>query len=439
MTISIRRTLLLLFALTYVLRSLKAFEIICLPNTGNSTCSVKKLQVLGKGQIISDVKKGDLIPQELYIYDQSLNYIPKNLGEKFPSLISLKIQRSKFMGLVRENFERLKSLKELNFWNNELKELASDVFNDLLELETLDLSDNDLKLIAEKLFSKLSNLKNLNLDSNELTEIDLNLFRNNIYLETLSMKDNNLKKLPSLVFRNSKNLLEIELDNNDLRSLPENIFEGIKDLKKLTASNNLISFIGASNVQKIKSLITNDFQYNICTKSLAHNYGIDELIKVIEDNCMSDKDIQIEWLDDKIVELKRLKRESENELHCAEQEIMSNSDNINSTRVFLADLIKSKNEAFAETPSYDNLIAKLKAEFSFELKNVSSLLHYEIKKVAEHVKPNLQSNFDTEAQIKMELNQTSTTTKNELVKALATKLESVKNDVKCDSEKISTP
>lgn len=322
----------------------KAFDLECLPSN-NETCVVKSLHISDKSETIDKVNgvSDNFKIMEIYIYGQQVQHLPLNIGEKFSSLKTLKVQRSELNKIVRGDFKGIENLELISFHNNDLEQIDYNVFYDLQLLTDFDLSNNLLTSLHHKVFNKLISLKVLNLDSNDLREIDAGLFRNNKNLTILSIKNNVLKILPTLIFETLKSLEVVALSNNEIGDLQDQLFINNKQLKEISVADNEITGIGRQNFDIFRKLERFNFFYNPCTKNLKFDTQlstIDNLITVIEKDCAVDNNTRVFWLEKEIHEIKRFKREDSNKLQCDEMELESNRNDINSTRDIILDKLK---------------------------------------------------------------------------------------------------
>ncbi|CRL03594.1 CLUMA_CG016744, isoform A [Clunio marinus] len=349
--------------------------------TNDSSCLDINIVITYSGVEIDIIDKNIENIKELHIVKQIMKYFPTNLGKKFPSITNLHIQTSQLMKIERNNFQTIKQLNTLNLRDNELADIERETFDDLLLLEYLDLSDNKLKELDRRLFNKLTNLKTLILESNYIEEIDLNLFKNTRKLKTLSLSNNFLRKLPTYIFRNLNQMEELQLDDNDLVGLQNHLFENNKNLRKLTVANNVIQSIGKDNFELLSNLSEHNFLFNTCTHDLKPDYSIDELKLTIENNCTVDKDAEILWLNDEIVEIKRFKREDEEKLECAEIEQQRENDAIISN---LTDIFNDLTNLKAQNEKLENQLLRTQTLILAEItgsKNVNRPTD-ELKKVS---------------------------------------------------------
>lgn len=390
-----------------------AIDLKCL-KSGNLTCVVEDLRITNHNQNIKKVQNDDNVKfVEFFVYDKTVNFLPSNLGESFPFLESVKVQRSKLKEITSKDFKIAKKLKVLNFWNNDLQRIERNTFDDLLLLEEIDLSENNLNELHTKLFRKLLNLKTLNLDSNNLAKIDVNLFRSNLNLKSLSLQENSLIELPIYVFKNLKQLEHLNVNYNEITSLQDHIFDDNELLMELFVADNAITAVGMNNIARIETMKKHNFLYNPCTESLKKGYNTKDLAKVLKENCAANDKTTISWLRGEVEQIKRFKRENDEKLECSEQEIVQSIAVVNFTREFL-----------------DVKIGGIKDELlklSTSIADVKALPAPDLSQIPELVKTKLHDDFNT---VTMKLS--SMDSKINAIKTVADDVQQVINEFKTD-------
>lgn len=328
-----RKIFVLLFIATSGILQAQSLKIKCLENYENRTCTVENLEVSGKYESIESVSNNGIEDiDDFHVFNQQVEYLPTNIGETFPRLNSLRIQRSGLKNIDRNSFSKMNDLETLSLWNNDLESLDHDTFDDLPLLIHLDLNDNNIEKLDRRTFNKLLALITLNLDSNEIKSLDVMIFKNNKNLEHLSIQKNALKTLPITIFEKLESLKILNLDNNELEGLPDQLFKTNLQLRELTVADNNIESVGAENRDRLMNLELHNFLYNPCTKTLKQEATNEELLAILEENCKTEPPTRIKWLETEIQELRRSKREDAGFMACAEAEFFKNDENINSTR-----------------------------------------------------------------------------------------------------------
>ena len=142
----------------------------------------------------------------------------------------------------------------------------------------------------------------------------------------------------------------------------------------------------------------------------------------------------IEWLQEEVSGIKRLKRESDQALECAELEIHSTMENINSTRDFLSGLIStSKKSEESQKVNTDSHLTK--TDFLSDLSKAEKNLENEITLMADKVKVVLLPYFEVipkvtdEKKLKADLQTFSEQTKNTITNHIDSKSSSLQNEI----------
>lgn len=73
--------------------------------------------------------------------NEKLDFLPTNLGDKFPNLINLHARNCSIKAISKENFEGLDKLRRLNLAGNQIKKIADDTFDSIPSVENIWLSE----------------------------------------------------------------------------------------------------------------------------------------------------------------------------------------------------------------------------------------------------------------------------------------------------------
>lgn len=217
------------------------------------------------------------------------------------------------------------SLKELIVMTENLDSLNGNEFLDYHSLEVLYIKFNQISEIPSTQFKNLHRLQKLYLHENDIKKINKKLFASNINLESLSLSANEISTLHFKTFSTLSKLQEIDLSSNQLTSLDTKLFCGNSNLKKLDLSYNKLEQIDPSFFEPLVALVKVDFDGNICI-GWSIQSSIQSYNETIVNNCTVTEEVQIEWLNDLVLELKE-----EGERKCSESEIESVNTFLNQT------------------------------------------------------------------------------------------------------------
>jgi hypothetical protein len=109
----------------------------------------------------------DLNMTEIYTDgNRNVMYLPTNIHEKFPNLLSLSIWNCGLKELSNATFRNLKFDVRIAINRNSLKTLELGTFDDCTALEFLFIDNNKIKKMSGNVFRSLTNLKKLDLSGN---------------------------------------------------------------------------------------------------------------------------------------------------------------------------------------------------------------------------------------------------------------------------------
>ena len=193
-----------------------------------------------------------------FIFDQK-QFTKLFYGLKFPSLYSLRIERSSIKKLEKKVFQEFQKLHRLKIANNhDLQTIDSDSFSSMSNLVYLDLNDNRIEKIDNRTFSSLIQLKTLNLRHNLIRFIEENTFSNLKNLSELDLSWNILLSvLNPLSFSGLENLKDLNLDRCRLSTLNPQTFIGLSNLKSLSIRNEQLGYFDLrilENLSKIEKI-----------------------------------------------------------------------------------------------------------------------------------------------------------------------------------------
>lgn len=181
---------------------------------------------------IVDVSSKEVQPTqtEITVDQQSVLFLPVNLGQIFPSLLQLSVTFSGLYALDTRSFIGMYNVVAINFTGNKILEISEDAFVELESLKELDLSHNNIETIHDEAFEENVELETLRLNHNQLAAISSPSFKPLKKLRLLFLNDNKLKlisdELPSI----SEAFEVVDLRNNDCidLSFPESNLKEIE-------------------------------------------------------------------------------------------------------------------------------------------------------------------------------------------------------------------
>ncbi|HAS42108.1 MAG TPA: hypothetical protein DCS93_16640 [Microscillaceae bacterium] len=218
----------------------------------NEPSEILDLGYLGMNKVPEQV--GDLIHLErLYINDNELMFLPSAL-QQLPKLRHLNASKNEIFTI--NGIEKIKSLQSLYLQNNSLRSLPKNL-GDLHHLEILFLEDNNLSELPTSI-RYLKSLKSLYLRKNSLTSLPY-VIGDMHGLKALYVEYNQLDELPMSIGR-LKSLEFLDLEGNKLRSIPSEI-AGMENLIRLDLSYNQMTYV-TSSIRNLRFLYKLDLSHN---------------------------------------------------------------------------------------------------------------------------------------------------------------------------------
>ncbi|XP_073237868.1 uncharacterized protein [Porites lutea] len=153
---------------------------------------------------------------------------------------TLDLSSNNIQNLQKDDFARLKNLRQLILSSNAIGLLPESVFASLENLEELDFAHNALTTIPGRVFSNMTYLFGLYLWHNRINVLSKEAFINLSYLHLLYLSSNALTSLPEGVFASLERLAMLYLSSNALRVIPEGMFANLSNLQLLDLSLNKI-------------------------------------------------------------------------------------------------------------------------------------------------------------------------------------------------------
>jgi Leucine-rich repeat (LRR) protein len=98
--------------------------------------------------------------------NKKIQYLPKNIYEKFSNLKTLNFEECSLKAVTKENLQKLTYLKRIDFSINEIRTINVGTFDDLINLEQLILSHNKIARMNGDVLRPLVKLRLLDFDGN---------------------------------------------------------------------------------------------------------------------------------------------------------------------------------------------------------------------------------------------------------------------------------
>lgn len=184
-------------------------------------CKVVKLTIESKSKKITKVSgnhvhgHGNGNVSVFQAIEQNLNYFPSNLGEIFPNLEEIVIEKSNLKSIEKQNFESFTNLKTISLRNNNLTSIDDGTFDDSIKLEYLNLAHNFIEKIPKKAFATLVQLKILDLSHNQLRTLSGSLIPKKNSIAEFRANKNKLSIIDLNIFRSLKMANLIDCTEND--------------------------------------------------------------------------------------------------------------------------------------------------------------------------------------------------------------------------------
>lgn len=144
---------------------------------------------------------------------QSIQFMPFELAEHFPSLDKIVIENSELSSITKVDLKEFPSLKVISLRGNVLSTIADGTFDSVVFLEYLYLTNNNIASLPSEAFAKLSKLKVLDLAYNQLTSLKIELFPSPCSINDFRANNNKLEIIDIEVLTLLKNATP-QLRNN---------------------------------------------------------------------------------------------------------------------------------------------------------------------------------------------------------------------------------
>ena len=178
---------------------------------------------------------------------KNLNVNVMVLDGKLQKLQHLEVRECSLESIPAQILQQLTSLRALYIRQNIIQRVMRNSFEKLISLKNLDLSHNNMQLLDEEAFAQVSRtLTDLNLGSNNLDANSLSSLSSQRWplLETLKLSYNDrLLYIDRTVFQNMNSLQYLSLDGISLSTVPSNLFQGLTQLISINLAYNNIRTI----------------------------------------------------------------------------------------------------------------------------------------------------------------------------------------------------
>lgn len=141
---------------------------------GNYKCEVENLRITTRNEIVSEVigthisarrTNADVII--LSIEEQTVHYLPKNLGLFFPNLMYITINKSGLKEITKNDLKDFPKLRNIAVRGNDIENLPGDLFSSNLQLAHVGFPTNKIKTIGRDIFKLANSLESVNFLRNE--------------------------------------------------------------------------------------------------------------------------------------------------------------------------------------------------------------------------------------------------------------------------------
>lgn len=110
-------------------------------------------------------------------HNDDMKFLPRHIGERFPSLTEIWILRCGLTVLRNHYFENMENLEKMYLDSNQIALIEPEAFKDLTGLTRLDLHNNVIETLPEKLFKTMTSLDAILLNSNRINFLSPTMFK----------------------------------------------------------------------------------------------------------------------------------------------------------------------------------------------------------------------------------------------------------------------
>lgn len=167
-----------------------------------------------------------------------LESIPKNIFERFPTLLCFMATTPGLNSLAEDAFLSATNLQFLYLPGNQIKKLGPHSFRGATNLNEINLTDNEIEVVSENAFDGLEHLESLSLSRNQIAFFGQATFASMTDLMNLDISGNTIEFLDARMFVNNDKLNGINIADNQIFSITNGFLELLPQIKVLNMMNN---------------------------------------------------------------------------------------------------------------------------------------------------------------------------------------------------------
>lgn len=210
---------------------------------------MKNAVVITDNEVVTEVSQNHAVGKSnsdvevLYVVDQTLQFLPKNIKEFFPNLKGITIFESKLQMFRKEDIEPFQQL--LFFFiggGNEIKTIDGDLFDSNPTVQYVSFTGNPITNIAPKVFDSLINLKEIHCFQCKCHSIDKDARKIDEIKLAFSQKcPPTFDMIEKALMKGEKISEKIEEYTNSLKMENEALINRVTELEKLLREGNTCS------------------------------------------------------------------------------------------------------------------------------------------------------------------------------------------------------
>lgn len=167
-----------------------------------------------------------------------LESIPKNVFERFSTLLCFMATTPGLNSLAEDAFLSATNLQFLYLPGNQIKKLGPQSFRGATNLNEINLTDNEIEVVSEDAFDGLEHLESLSLSRNQIAFFGQATFASMTDLMNLDISGNTIEFLDARMFVNNDKLNGINIADNQIFSITNGFLELLPQIKVLNMMNN---------------------------------------------------------------------------------------------------------------------------------------------------------------------------------------------------------
>jgi Leucine-rich repeat (LRR) protein len=203
----------------------------------------------------------------------NIEYLPKELIEKFPNLKTIALFENVRVERIHPNFsaDGYEDIEGLVIVGGSPRIIKANALSKLRSLREFILGNTPLEVIEDEAFKNNPELQRVVFYGNKLKRLRKNIFLKNQKLLSVTFYKTKIKLVSEKLFGNQPDLLEVTLAQSKLLKVPRHFFRNNKKLKYVDFSSNKIEKIYRSSFVGPKFLELVDFRNNYCLNKLYHH------------------------------------------------------------------------------------------------------------------------------------------------------------------------